>query len=352
MIYQPKFFYNDSAGEGAGGADTETKIVDEQGAEGSENNGGDGASAPVEKIEISLEQAKAWGFDSKEQLDEHFKKLKEQNISEEEKRKAAALEDVNFRKFSIENDLLKEDDFMSHQSLSAKADRDLVFEKWVNEYKEDNPDLANDPELMNKATAEFNREYKLDSESDKVKQRGLDKLSKEAKELRAPVSQKFESAKNQFELAKTVHTEYPKFESLVESKVRQHTPDKKGAYTVNDGEEEVVVDIEITEDDRKAMAKAFATHKNFYKFKEGKEEFEKSIDQKMEVWVELNKKEVIKQKIFETALNLGRAKGSNIGAYNPFPLVDKANNRSQQADKTEEEKIRQSHNAAAQSYIR
>ena len=246
MIYQPKFFYNDGAGDGAGGADTDTKIEEGNGNEGSENNGGENngaAAAPVEKIEISLEQAKAWGFDSKEQLDEHFQKLKEQNISEEEKRKAAALEDVNFRKFSIENDLLKEDDFMSHQSLSAKADRDLVFDKWVAEFKEDNPDLAEDPELMEKATAEFNREYKLDSESEKVKQRGLDKLSKEAKELRSPVSSKFESAKNQYELAKTVHTEYPKFENLVETKVRQHTPDKKVAYTVKYGEEDVVFEI-------------------------------------------------------------------------------------------------------------
>lgn len=355
MIYQPKFFYNDGAGEGAGGADTETKIEEGQGNEGSGDTGVEGvsaAAAPVEKIEISLEQAKAWGFDSKEQLDEHFAKLKEQNVSEEEKRKAAALEDINFRKFAVENDLLKEEDILAHQSLSARADRDLVFDKWLNDFKEDNPELENDPELLEKATTQFNSEYKLDSENEKTKERAIAKLQREAKELRAPAEAKFTTAKSQYDLAKSVQTDYPKFEKFVQDKVKQHTPDKAVLFKIKDGEEEIGIEIELTDDDRKEMAKSFATHKNFFSFKNGtKEEFEASLDKKMQSWVRANKSESIARKSYEIAYNRGIEKGS-VGASHPFPLVERGNLSQASGNVNDEQKIRDSHNAAAQDYIR
>lgn len=357
MIYLPKFFYDDAANEGAGGTGTATLNEGEQeggdqGANGgTSNEGGDGTqSAPVQKMEFTLEEAKGFGFDTKEQMIEHFNKIKEQNKSEEEKQKQKALDDINFRKFSVENDILKEEDFTSHQLLTARADRDLVFDKYLTEFKEDNPELAADPELVEKATAEFNREYKLDSTSEKAKQRGIDKLAKEAKEMRSPVESKFETAKNQYELAKSVHAEYPKFEEFVTNKVKQHTPDKAVIYTVKDGEEEIKIEIDITEDDRKAMVKDFANHKNYYKFKDStKEEFEASIDKKMQAWVEINKAPVIKQKIFEEAMKVGQKKGSNVGADNPFPLVDRGGNQQASSDKTLDQQIRESHNRAAKN---
>lgn len=360
MIFQPRFFFQDGANENGGGNDA-TATAEGEGNGGENNNGDDAADqaaaqaaadaakpAPVEKIELTLEEAKSYGFDSKEQMLEHFKNLKEQNRSEEQKAKEKALDDANFRKFSIENDLLKEDDFMSHQSLSAKADHDLVFEKYLTEFKEDNPDLENDPELTDKAKAEFNREYRLDSQSEKVKQRGLEKLQKEAKEMRSPVQSKFEAAQSQYKLAKDVAAEYPKFEEFLTNKVRQHTPDKVLAYSVKDGETTIDIEIDITEEDRKQMAKEFTNNKNFYKFKqEDRESFEKSIDSKMQAWVELNKAKEIRKKTFERGVEIGQQKGSNVGADNPFPLVDKNSNKQQDSDKTLEQQIRESHNRAA-----
>ncbi len=354
MIFLPRFFYDDAAAENTGGGGEATAVAGEEGTGGENaNTGAENTDAPVvieqkvDKIELTLEEAKGYGFDSKEDMIAHFNKIKEQNKSEEEKNKAKILDDIEFRKFSVQNDLLKEDDFTSHQSLSAKADRDLVFDKYLTEFKEDNPELAADPELLEKANAEFNREYKLDSTSDKVKERGLSKLAKEAKEMRSPVESKFDSAKNQYELAKSVHTEYPKFEELVANKVKQHTPDKAVVFSVKDGDQDVNIEIDITEEDRKAMAKDFSTHKNFYKYKESGKDFEANLDKKMQDWVEVHKKAEVRKQIFEKAVEIGQKKGSNIGAENPFPLVDKNGNQSASSDKTLDEQIRESHNRAA-----
>lgn len=345
MIYLPKFFYDDAASEGAGGA---AATVIEEGQNGGDQGGEGSKSDPVQKMEFTLEEAKGFGFDTKEQMIEHFNKIKEQNKTEEEKQKAKVLDDINFRKFSVENDILKEEDFTSRQFLTAKADRDLVFDKYLTEFKEDNPELAADPELLEKATAEFNREWKLDSDNAKVKERAIAKLAKEAKDMRSPVESKFETAKNQYELAKSVHAEYPKFEEFVTNKVKQHTPDKAVMYSVKDGEEEIKIEIDITEDDRKAMVKDFANHKNYYKFKDSsKEDFEAAIDKKMQAWVEVNKAAVVKQKIFEKAFERGQLKGSNIGAENSFALVDKGGNQQSHSDKTLDQQIRESHDRAS-----
>jgi len=335
MLYN-KFFYNADENNGGGVAEEviQPEVIQEQ---------------KVEKVELSLEQMKAWGFDSQEQLEAHFTKLKEQNISEEEKQKQEALDNAELRRYAIANDLLKEDDFKTYETLSQKQAIDLVQEKHFEEFKEDNPEIEDEDTLKELAKQDFENTYKLNSESEKVRNRALAKIEKEAKELKSPVESKFVNAKEQYETAKNIAKTYPEFEKFVSDKVKQHTPDKAIVYKVKDGDTEIPVEIELTEEDRKAMAKEFAKHTTFHKFSKSadKKELEAELDRKMQGWVKVNKAEQIYAKAVETGIGIGKAKGSTVGANNPFPLIDKGSNVSANGNKTNDEILRESHNKAA-----
>lgn len=335
-----RFFYNDGL-ENAGGGIAE--VVEPQAPQ---------EPQVVDKIELSIEQVKEWGFDSPEQLKEHFAKLKESNVPEDVKKKEEALDNLEFRRYAIANDLLKEDDFKNYESLTAKQAQDLVFEKYLADFKEDNPEIEDEEELLQAAKDDFETTYKLNSLSEKAKQRGLARIEKEAKELKNPVESSFLSAKEQFELAKTVAKTLPDFQNFVSEKVKQHTPDKAIIYKVKDGDVEIPVEIDITEEDRAAMVKEFSKHTNFHKFTKGdKAAFEAELDRKMQGWVKLNKADEIYSKAIETGINIGKSKAQPVGAENPFPLVAKSSNASATGNKTLDEEIRESHNKAARRFL-
>lgn len=339
-----KFFYNDGL-ENGGGADAE--VITGTAAEQQPQE-----PQVVEKVEFTIEQVKEWGFDSPEQLKEHFAKLKESNVSEDVKKKEQALNDIEFKRYAITNDLLKEDDFKNYESLTAKQAQDLVFEKYLADFKEDNPEIEDEAELLEAAKEDFESTYKLNSVSEKAKQRGLARIEKEAKELKTPIESSFLTAKEQFELAKTVAKTYPEFEKYVSEKVKQHTPDKAIVYKVKDGETEIPVEIELTEEDRAAMVKDFAKHTNYHKFTKGdKAAFEAELDRKMQGWVKLNKADAIYSKAIETGISIGAKKVAPIGAENPFPLINKGTNASGKDGKTLDDEIRESHNKAARRFL-
>lgn len=339
MIFT-RLFYNADGNEGGGSDIVEEVIVETN--EATVNQ--------VEKVDFSLDQMKEWGFDSKEQLEQHFAKIKADNISAEEKAKLEQLDNLEFRKYSISNDFLKDEDFDKHKNIVSKSNYDLVFEKHLAEFKEDNQDI-DESDLFDAAKEDFEYTYKLNSEKESVKNRGLAKIEKEANELKAEVERPFSSAKEKYELAKSVAKNYPEFEKFVSETVKKNTPEKAIIYNIKDGENEIPVEIELTQEDRNEMSKAFSKHTNYHKFTKGsQEEFAAELDNKMQSWILANKKEQILSKAVEAGIGIGKAKGSNIGATAPFPIVSKNTNMSDEAKKTLEEEIRESHNRAANRF--
>ncbi len=348
-MFIPKLFYNDNASEGGG---TDAQVADKTAdttAATTENK--DTPVAEIPKAFISEDEAKEFGFDSPEALKQFLKKQKESNVPDEEKQKQLELDNAEFRKFSIQKGLAKEADFKSYQTLTERQNYDLVFDEHLKEFKEENPEITDPKELAEAAKEDFEKTYKLNSENPKAKEKGQAKIDKIAKELRSPVESVITTAKEKYAEEKEIRAKLPDFQKLVEAKVKQNTPDKSIIYKYKDGEEEIPIEIDLTEADRKEMAKSFATHDNYKDYAKGKtKELEATFDEQMQQWVRAFKSDAIVKSAIEQGIKIGQKKGSNVGADNPFALIDKGTNLSGNTGKSLDDEIRESHNRAAQKY--
>ena len=316
MNFKPKFYYDNGANEGGGSGDTTA---------GTLPNEGNQQEPPKQEIPspiITDEELKTYGFDSKDAFKTFLAKHKEDSVPEAERQEKANIEKANLLKFAAENKLLKVEEYNQYETLKSKSDKDLVFENYLSEYKDEHKDITDPSELEAAAKEDFDYEYKLkDGETETAKAKGLKKLEREAKELRNPIETKVTAAQEQFKQNNNIRETYPKFEKLVKETVLKNTPDKTILYKAKDGENEIPVEIELTQKDRDAMAKEFMTPKTFQKFLDLKpEEFNAMIDKKQQGWVKLNKFDEVNAKTFEIGKGIGVKSGSNVGAENPFPL--------------------------------
>ena len=344
MTFTPKLFRESGATEGSGGA-TETTTTETQ--EASQTQEQQQSQAAQEEIKTEVQQPiitedelKSYGFDSKEAFKTFLAKQKDENISPEEKLEKENIAKANFLKFSAENKLLKVEEYNQFENLKSKADRDLVYEKFLTSYKEEHPEITDEKELEEAAKEDFDYEYKLkDGLSETAKNKGLEKLAKEAKELRSPFENKILKAQEEFKTYNNIKETYPKFEKFVDEAITRNTPDKLAVVKVKDGDTEIPIEIELTKEDREAMAKSFKTEKTFALFADGKpEDIQKAIDNKMQGWLIKNKQEAIVSKTFELGKGIGLKQGSTVGAENPFALKQQQGGAAEQTgEKTREQ---------------
>lgn len=296
------FFYNDGANEGAG-ADT---LV---------------ADAPTEVVipeNIQKELADLRAF--KESMAEKVQKSPEEIAKEQE------IERADFLKYSAENDLLKIEDYNKYESLKSKADRDLVFESYLDEWRKDNPDVTDEDEIREKSKSDFEDEYKLNSENEKQVQRALARIQKEAKEIKSPLENTYNTAKTRYSEAKDIAAKIPEFNKAIDEIIKDSAPEKLVVKT-RDGEEEIDVDVELTAEQRKEVEKIFKSEKVFADYYNADEKekgnFKAKIQKKIEGFIKANSFDTAVARGFEAGKKVGVAKGSNVGANNPFPLSDK-----------------------------
>lgn len=341
MIFKPKFYYNTDAAETAGGAETatasvETKIEGEQKAPD---------TSAVQKIELPQDVlAKLAEYDElKAYKENHNKPAKtEQEIAKENE-----LDKAEFLKYSVDNDLLKLDDYTKYESIKVQSDADLVFPSFFEDFKEENPDIEDATELAEAAKEAFDKTYKLSSENEKLKNKGLAKLAKEANEIRNPFESKVKAAESSYKEEKEIKSKIPSFDKFFSAQIEKNTPDKV-SYKVKVDDEEVPVVIELTKDDKEAIAKEFNTPKTFYKFNKSPEEAEKALDKKIQGWIKVNKFDEALAKAVSHGEKAGMKKGSNVGAENLYGLQQGKNNAPATAD--DEAKQNQKANEAAKRY--
>jgi len=123
-----RFIYNDNAEEGAG---SDPNIT-------TEPAGTIVADPPIDSIQIPLSELEALGFKTIDDLKAHFNKPAEP--TEEEKQRNQQIEKADFLNYGTKEGLITVDEYQAFETLKAKADRDLVFENFTQEFKEDNPD--------------------------------------------------------------------------------------------------------------------------------------------------------------------------------------------------------------------
>lgn len=316
MIFKTNFFYNDGATEGAGGAteqttDTTTVEVDNTDA--------------AAQLEVKQEAPAEVPADVLKELEE-LRAFKQANTKEPERTPEQIAKDeqkdkADFIKFSVENDLMNIDDLTKYESLAVKADADLVFESFLEDFKEENPDIEDPTELAEAAKTEFNFTYKLSSENEKVKAKGLAKLAKEAKEIRSPYETKVTTAKTSYAEQKQIRENMPKFDKFVQSVLDKSVPEKL-IFKAKDGEEEIPVSVELTKEDKKEIAELFSNAKTYQKFIKSPEEAETYLQKKVESYIKSKKADIAVEEAVKIGKGIGVKAGSNAGADNPFPLIE------------------------------
>lgn len=321
MSFKRILFYDNGAGAEGGGAGA--AIDDKTGSKIDLNKEG----AKLEEPLFSADELKSFGVDSpemaKQRLAEFIQKEKEASKTEDEKKQEDFVERTNFLKFSAEKGLIKEEELSTLEALKAKDDAALVFEKYCKEEKEDDPELT-----YEYLKEKFDKEYKLDSDNEKAKARGLSKIQKEAKEIRHPFETKVESAKAEYAKGKEqtlaenkIREKIPSFHKFIDDNIEKFAPEKVTLVSKQkDGDKEVSVPIEIvlTKEERKAVADLFKTAKYYSQFEKGDtESIAKSMEKKIDGWVKANKFD----DVVSASKGIGMGAGSTTGAKNSFPLT-------------------------------
>jgi hypothetical protein len=291
MFYLPKFYFNDGAGNDGGG----------------EGAGGEGAGAQVVESLLTEAELKEYGLENKDQLKLILNQHKESKIPAAEKEKQEQLKKADFIKFSAEEGLLKVEEVNAYETIKSKADRDLAFERHLEEWKEDNPEVTDPADISAQATADFEAKYSLNSENEKQKARGLQKISKEAAEIRNPLSSKYTAAEKAYQEREALKGNLPAFNKAISELIEKCTPEKLAIAKVKEGETEVPIEVELTKKERDEMIELFRTPKMYQKFASAKDlaEFEGIATKKISGF--------LKEKYFDTAVSGSYEKGKKVG---------------------------------------
>jgi hypothetical protein len=314
MAFLPKLLFNSATAEGGATVETTTTAPDTT-----------TTTTEVTKVEIpadiqkELEELRAF----RQTITEKESKTQEQIAKE------AEIEKAEFIKFSAENDLMKVDDFARFETAKQRQDRELVFENFSKEWKDENKDATDD-----EVQEAFDNQYHVNSDSDKAKSRGEKLIAKEAKELRTPLETSYTKAKGSYEQHKVLKQDMPNFQKFIDSTIEKNISDKIKVYEKEIDSEKIAVDIEITKEEKKeifdAVKKEIATHESYATWKkdskDGKNErLEKMIAKEVKYLINEKKQSLAYEstatKFYEVGEKKGTAKGSNVGANNPFAVI-------------------------------
>lgn len=330
MLFFPRFNYNDSPDSGGGTSpdvgttDTSTQPSEQQQSTPAEIDSSDPEGAAPEKTLSQLSEAeiKEAGFNNVEELKAHLQKLKEDNISPEEKAKRQNKDEGAFLEYATRNDLVSIDDYNRFSSIKDIPDSDLVFARFSADHKDDNPDAT--PDEIRDA---FETEYKLNSENAKAKARGEAKITKEARELRLPLEETVKSAREAYQSELSLKAKVPDYDRFINSVVNDVLKENEfTAFTIKEGEEEIVVKGSITPEEKENIAKMFKNPKTFERFVNGKpDELKATLEKKVRGVIRNAKMDEVQKQIWEAGKGFGTKQGSNIGATNPFHNQQKSN---------------------------
>lgn len=267
----------------------------------------------------------------------------EQKAKKEEVYRAAMIN------YAVENDLMKIDDITRLDQLTKMPDKDLVFEQFAekvrDEILEELPDDATEEDIIKAVDDAFEKEYPLNSKSEKAKERAEKKLAKEAEEIRAPLKSSFNTAKSRFDEERALKESVPAYNKSINKSISEIVPKKVNFFSAKDGEEDVNVDIDVTEEDKKFIVdeltkKVVNNPATYLLFKEGKEkEIQELLKEQYEIISLKRFNQAGAAKIAEVYMSRGFTKGSNVGAQNSFATNQGAGAGTGGSGKTAEELV-------------
>lgn len=318
------------------------------GSQQQQNEGGSDAEKAAAETERLANEAKEKGnealnsllkeleIENVDELKQRLqKKVEDKELTPEEKEKAENVYKANLQKYAVESGEMKLEDFHQLDTVKSKKDAELVFEKYLENWKEENPDVEENVE--DAAKADFELEYKLNSNNEKAKQRGVDRLAKDAKEIRTPLEESYNKVKESFDEEAEVRVTFPKFVKSLDKISAEVVPSKVEWFKGKDGEEDVSIEVDLSEEDRKEIldkvTKRVQNPSTYQLFVGGKEDEIKSmVSEYADALVQKKVMENGNKKIAEMFLGRGIAKGSTTGAKNSF-AVNQSKGTSHENDK-------------------
>lgn len=286
-----------------------------------EGGAGAGGQDTPEVVTVPVEQLKAWGFESVEQMNEHMTRMaqSQNEPTDEEKARLRQIQEVNFHKFVVEEEMMTTEDIDAFKSVSAKQDTDLVFEDFRSQYIQENGEEGATDEVVRGA---FENTYHLNSENATLRARGQRALQKEAADLRKPVVEKYETAQRRFKDYETHRALVPKWNEHVDSLISSIANGKMKVFEKKVGDTDIAVEVELTAEDVADIANKFKTNERYYlMFKDGKtSELADILLSKAKGHVKQKKEADILNDVWQKAESAGRLGSSYVGSKAPFHL--------------------------------
>lgn len=180
-----------------------------------------------------------------------FKEAKQKQKEEAEKPLREQRQWAETVKYGVDKGLITKEDLLAADKVSATPDKDLVFDKFKSEYKNENG--LEGEELQDEIEAAFTEEYGLDAVSDRAKQRAESLLKQEADNLRASVLNKVKAVEAEYNKTKSVigFSEQHKslFSEITKAPITQ---------VVKVGDEDLTIEVpfEVTEEEIVASLKS------------------------------------------------------------------------------------------------
>lgn len=256
---------------------------------------------------------------------EELRRYKEQNpVKVEETAEQKAEREKQFQtqlhQFAFEKGLYNAEDLGKLEALKNQADQDVVYSNFKENFKAINPN-ASDEDIKEA----FDSHYHINSENEHLKKLGESRLQNEAKSYRNPYESKFETAKKEFEIQRNIDAKVPDFDKFLQKVVKDYSPDQWTVFKTKDGDEEIPVNYQLTEEDRKAALESLRNSNNFGLFLKDPQQATEFLQKQLEVHHRMAHNDKINKIIFDSGVSRGTKKGSTTGAENPFPLASQKN---------------------------
>ena len=287
------------------------------------------------------------GFGSVDELKEFLAKKKEPEDTPEQIQKKEELRKVNLAKFAVENNLMKSDDIHRLETVKNTADEDLVFNEFAAEVKDEIlerlDDDAEEEDILAEIRKEFESEYPIHSKNEKQRARAEAKLKKAAAEIRSPLESSFNNASQRYDDEASVRAAFPKYQQSVSEILESVMPKSYSAISEKDGDEEIQIGVDITEDDRKAILdtvrKKIDTPETFILHRNGKtDEIKTMVSDAVEYAVLKQFAATAHKKVAEAYYSRGLSKGS-VGAANSFAAQGSGSSSTAGSSLTAEQQI-------------
>jgi hypothetical protein len=176
-----------------------------------------------------------------------FKATKQKETEEKEAPLRKQKEWADMIGFGVKQNLISKDDILTYEQLSKMDDRQIVFDKFKSEFK--NEEGLEGEELQEAINWAFEEEYNLGNERAKAKAEKL--LKAEADAIRGEVGSKVNSVQSEYSKLNTVRAMKQQHEEILNSFATQ----KSITQTVEiDGESvDIEVPLELNVDDVKSQ---------------------------------------------------------------------------------------------------